>query len=397
MEAKRLIYNDLCDNLASPEVAILLGARQVGKTYLLRKIEAYAQSQGKSTAYFNLELPDDLLKFSRDESETFRLLTTTAEVLFIDEFHYLKNASHLFKAVYDSSHSVKIFASGSSSLEIHKHLKESLAGRRRLFRIYPLSLDEYRINTLPYEGVLCEGSLPGLLHKKTKQEKIEYVHDLIETYILKDIKALIKEENVRAFNQLLYLLAEWQGSVVATASLARELGLTAASIERYLTILEQTYVCFSLPSFSTNQANELKKSRKYYFFDIGIRNALVKNFQDHIETRTDKGFLYESAVFLYLLQRVSPETALFFWRTKQKEEVDFVRVTNRKPVPIEVKTDGHDMQIPAGITAFLRRYPNTEKAYVVNTTITGEKAYNGIPVYFVHWTDMESGADPGQR
>jgi len=389
MDAKRLSYKKLCDDLDKPEISILLGARQVGKTYLLKKLEKFAGQSGKTTAYFNLEIPDDLLAFTGSESDTFRFLTTTAQVLFIDEFHYLKKASHLFKAVFDSDHNVKIYASGSSSIEIHKHLKESLAGRRRVYRIFPLSLKEYKINGLPPDSMLVEGSLPGLLKENSTEDKQNYLHGLLETYILKDIKSLIKEENVRAFNHLLYLLAENQGSVISVSNLSGEVGLTARSVERYLTILEQTYVCFSLPSFSTNQGNELKKSRKYYFYDLGIRNAVIKNFERTIDRRKDKGVLYESIIFLQLLQKISPDTSLYFWRTKQKAEVDFVKVTNRQPVPIEIKSELKQIKIPEGLKVFLKRYPSTTEAYVVNTTQRGELSYSGIPVKFILWTDID--------
>ncbi len=166
MNAKRLIYNALCDNLDRPEITILLGARQVGKTHLLKEVAAFAKKKGKSTKYFNLELPADMLKFSSNEHEIFELLTTSADVILIDEFHYLKNISHLFKAVYDSNSKVKIFASGSSALEIHKHLKESLAGRRRVYRIFPLSILEYKNNGLSLEKTLIEGTL--FLENKTE-------------------------------------------------------------------------------------------------------------------------------------------------------------------------------------------------------------------------------------
>ena len=389
MDAKRIIYNKLCDDLDKPEISILLGARQVGKPYLLRKVEEFARKSGKTTAYFNLEIPDDLLKFTGSESDTFHFLTTAAQVLFIDEFHYLKNASHLFKAVFDSRHNVKIFASGSSSIEIHKHLKESLAGRRRIHRVFPLSIREYKINDLSPDSMIIEGSLPGLLKEKNAENKQNYLRDLLETYILKDIKSLIKEENIRAFNHLLYLLAENQGAVVSVSNLSGEVGLTARSIERYLTILEQTYVCFSLPSFSTNQGNELKKSRKYFFYDIGIRNAIIKNFERVIDRREDKGVLYESIIFLQLLQRISPDTSLYFWRTKQKSEVDFIKVTNRQPIPIEVKSDLKQIKIPDGLKAFLKSYPLTAASYIVNTEQRGELRYQNIPVKFILWTDID--------
>lgn len=389
MDAKRLIYSALCSDLRRLEITILLGARQVGKTYLLSKVCEFAEKSGKRTAYFNLELPDDILQFTGSESDVFRFLTTVADVVFIDEFHYLKNASHLFKAIFDSKHKVKIFASGSSSLEIHKHLKESLAGRRRVKRIFPLSIAEYKANNFPLDLMLVEGSLPGLLKEKTAKSKQEYLRDLLETYIMKDVKSLIKEENIKAFNHLIYLLAENQSSVVAASSLAREIGLTVRSIERYLTLLEQTYVCYSLPSFSTNIGNELKKSRKYFFYDVGIRNSIVKNFEYDLNRRQDKGVLHESLVFLELLQKINPETSLYFWRTKQKAEVDFIKVTNRRPIPIEVKSDLNKLTIPEGLKAFLNKYPSTSLSYVVNASQTGELIYKNSVVKFIHWHQVD--------
>ena len=219
--------------------------------------------------------------------------------------------------------------------------------------------------------------------------KQKYLHDLLETSLLKDVKSLIKEENIRAFNLLIYLLAQNQGSIVSVSNLSKEIGLTARSIERYLSILEQTYVCFSLPSYATNQGNELKKSRKYFFYDLGIRNAIVKNFEPCIDNRQDKGILIESIVFLELFQKISPNTSLYFWRTKDKQEVDFIKVVNREPVPIEVKRNLKEMHIPEGLRMFLRRYQSVSKAYVVNATQKGEINHNGVTIKFIHWTDVD--------
>lgn len=389
MEAKRSVFNELCNDLNRPEITIVLGARQVGKTYLLRELEKFAQRAGKKTAYYNLEIPSDLLKFAGSEAEVFRVLTKTAGVILLDEFHYLKNASHLFKAVFDSGAKVKIFASGSSSLEIHKHLKESLAGRRHQVKIFPLSLKEYKDNRISPNPILVEGSLPGLLNRKSSQDRQVYLRDLLETYILKDIKSLLKEENIKAFNHLLYLLADRQGSVVSVSSFAREIGLTARTVEKYLTILEETYVCYALPSFSTNLANELKKSRKYFLYDLGMRNAIIKNFEYNLEKRGDKGTLYESVVFLELLQKVSPNTSLYFWRTKQKAEVDFVKVVNREPIPIEVKSSLNEAVVPDGMRTFLDRYSNVSEGYVVSNRRAGKVVYQKTTVKFIHWHDAD--------
>lgn len=388
--ANRIIFKELCDDLLRNHITILLGARQVGKTYLMKELEVFAKAQGKSTAYFNLEIPADIVKFKGSEEDIFKILSGTADVIFLDEFHYLKNASHLFKAVYDSGAKVKIYASGSSSLEIHKHLKESLAGRRQLRKIFPLSLRELKENGLSYDRVLVEGALPGLLAIEKDTERQSYLQDLLQTYILKDIKSLIKEENIKAFNHLLYFLADHQGSVVSVVSLSKEVGLTARTIEKYLMILEQTYVCYSLSSFSSNLSNELKKSKKYYFYDLGIRNSLLKNFEPNLAHRQDQGILYESLVFLELLQKVSPTTSIYFWRTKQKEEVDFVKVVNRQPVPIEVKSHWNQRSIPGGMKAFLNRYPKVKEAYVVCDQAIGEEVYNKAVVRFVPWFEADT-------
>lgn len=385
MKANRLILNELQDDIKRKEITFLLGARQVGKTYLLKELETLSRASGKKTAFFSLEIPSDILKFKGSEDEIFRMLITSGEIIFLDEFHYLKNASHLLKAVYDSDAKVKIFASGSSSLEIHKHLKESLAGRRQVRKIFPLSVKEYKENRIALDRFLVEGGLPGLLNREESKDRQAYLGDLLETFILKDIKSLIKEENVKAFNHLLYLLAENQGSVVSVASLAKEIGMTARSIEKYLIILEQTYVCYSLTSYSTNQGNELKKSRKYYFYDLGIRNAIVKNFEYDLEKRKDKGILYESIVFLELLHKLTPNSSLHFWRTRQKAEVDFVKVVNRHPIPIEVKSGLQNKAIPDGMKVFLDRYLYVREAYVVNDKQTGELKYKNTLVKFIHW------------
>jgi hypothetical protein len=280
MDLKRNVYNQLINEFKRREVSIILGPRQVGKTFLLKELEGHAKPQGLRAKYYNLELPHDLLEFNKTDHDLFLMLTAEADVIFIDEFHYLANASKIFKAIYDSDKKVKLFVSGSSSMEIHKHLKESLAGRRLVTRLMPLSFSEYMQQGTNAGALLAEyltyGGLPGLIHQDSREEKIRLLHEILETYIQKDIKSLIKEENIRAFNTLLYLVAEHQGSVVSVSGLARDIGLTPRTVEKHISILEHTYVLYPVCSYSRNIGNELKKSRKLYFYDPGIRNALLK-------------------------------------------------------------------------------------------------------------------------
>lgn len=362
---KRTNISKLYDDLNRPDVLILLGARQVGKTTLMKELEKHAQARGIKTRYFNLEFPEDLLFFNRTDIEIFKELSKDKNViLLIDEFHYLKNASKIFKGLYDLKKGIKIVASGSSSIEIHKHLKESLAGRRNIFHIFPFNRDEMALAKKTEEEMLTFGGLPGLLIKETREDKMEYLSQMIQAYILKDIKGLIKEENVRAFNHLIFYLAEHQGSVLPTSSLSNEIGLSAKTVERYLEILEHTFVLYSVASYSKKMANELKKSKKYYLYDLGIRNSFLKDFSPPND-REDLGVIRETHVLHELKVQQRANVEIRFWNTKQQDEVDFLWIEDRIPVPIEVKTKMINQRIPPGLLKFIRNYPKTKNAYVL--------------------------------
>lgn len=386
MEIKRSIINELYNDLDVREASILVGARQVGKTFLLRKIESHAKKRGLRTLYFDLELPSDSIKFNVPETEIFDLLTTDVDVVLIDEFHYLKNASHLFKAIYDSRKKVKVFASGSSSLEIHKHLKESLTGRKRIHRIYPCTFSE--MNSLKggfdMDPYLIYGGLPGLIHAPDVADKKELLQVILQSYLLKDIKSLIKEENIRAFNMLLYLLAQNQSGLVSAASFAQDVGLTPMTIESYLDILSQTYVCYRVPSFSTNLGNELKKSRKCYLYDSGIRNMLLKDFRKHAN-RPDASCIIETFIFHEISKQITPEVEIKFWRTRAGDEVAFIWLKNRIPHPIEVKAADSTNKMPNGMRAFLTRYPHTKQCFIVHGGKSCTETIGGIACHFLHW------------
>jgi predicted AAA+ superfamily ATPase len=223
--------------------------------------------------------------------------------------------------------------------------------------------------------------MPGLTHSSLPEDKIGILDNIVSTYLTKDIKALIQEENVRAFNSLLYLLAQNQGSMVSHSSLARETGLSEPTVLRHLEIMAQTYVCFPVTSFSQNLANELKKSKKYYLFDLGIRNGLLKDFRLP-EAREDKGALYESFVLLQIVQQLKPNMEVRFWRTKKGDEVDFILIKNRVPVPVEVKSGLTDFSIPKGMRLFMKNYPKAPFGIVFSEELSGEAMADNRPVYF---------------
>jgi predicted AAA+ superfamily ATPase len=380
----RNILRQLQQELTRPEILILLGPRQVGKTTLLRMLEDYARQEGRQTHFFDLEQPQVLAGFNRPDRDILQLISASGDCVFIDEFQYVRNISKIFKAVFDSRKDIKIICSGSSSLEIHRHLKESLAGRRFLYRIYPLEYGEFKSGcpSLGWEDYLRFGGMPGLIQADSEERKQQILNELVGSYVLKDIKALIKEENIRAFNHLLYLLAQNQGSTISVHSLSAEVGLSPKAVNRYLDILEQTYVNYRVYSYSRNLGNELKKSSKTYLYDLGVRNALLKDFSA-IDSRPDKGLILESFVFLKLQSGLKPNMEIKFWRTKDGGEVDFILLKDRKPIPIEVKSKLAGAQIPAGLKRFLNRYPAVESGYVINERIEEKVQHEGCVVNFV--------------
>ena len=385
MNIKRHVYNQLVNDLNRPEVSIILGPRQVGKTFLLKELESDAQARGLRTRYYNLELPYDLQAFNKDDRDLLHMLTTDLDVVFIDEFHYLPNASKIFKSVYDAGGKTKIVATGSSAIEMHKHLKESLAGRRLAVRLMPLSFAEYKQRGKDYRTLLNEyltfGGLPELIHHDAPEEKIRLLNEILETYIQKDIKSLIREENIRAFNSLLYLLAERQGSLISLGGLANDIGLTARTLERHISIMEQTYILYSVFSYSRNIGNELKKSRKLYFYDLGIRNALLRDFSMPTE-RNDIGVIHESFAALQIISRLKPNMELKFWRNKVGQEIDFVLLKNRLPLLIEIKTTIHEPEVPQAMKIFIKNYPETAGAIIYSTKLHADIEYLGKQVAF---------------
>lgn len=231
--------------------------------------------------------------------------------------------------------------------------------------------------------------MPGLIHAKSEEEKVDKLNQITNTYLLKDVKSLIKEENLRAFNMLLYFLAAHQGSIISTSSLAKEVGLSEPTVKKHLDILSETFVCYPLNSFSKNLSNELKKSKKYFLYDLGIRNMLIKNFSS-FDSRGDKGIIGESIVFNALMKQLKPNMELRFWRTKVGDEVDFIVLKNQKPIPIEVKTTFNNNVIPTLLKKFISAYPTVTDAYLFCLNNKFQMKFNNTNIHVLNWLDSEN-------
>ncbi len=393
-EFSRSEYKKLKAELDHNRITILLGARQVGKSFLMNKLRKEVTGE----SFFDFEDPETLRSFHGDDEHIFNILKNSGKYVFIDEFHYIDNISHIFKALYDRGKrepqkAIKIFASGSSSTEIHKHLKESLAGRKREIIIRPLNFFEYQEHG-SIEEFLVYGGMPGVYELEKRHEKSEYLNEILKTYIQKDIKALVKQEKLSAFNKLLYILAENQGQVTSLNSLANDLRLKHYEVQDFIDLLEQTFVLYPLASFSGNLSNELKKSQKYYLYDHGIRNLLIKDFSA-IKRRKDRGIIWETFVYHYLLSIQEANNEIRFWRTSSDYEVDFIWLEDRVPIPIEVKTKIEKNNIPQGIKKFLDAYPKSKFAAVIFASSRSlddsnfEAEYKGHRIRYINAADLE--------
>jgi hypothetical protein len=328
-------------NLSPSKVLMVLGARQVGKTTLIKN-----NFSGTKTKYLNLDIEVDKQSFLRSASLGPKLAISSfsdPEVLIIDEAQKLSETGQIIKGWYDSNLPVKFILSGSSSLNLLDQSAENLTGRNTKLYLPPLLFSEIlysqnwgiseenrkgiefyknQIDTLVFSNMVF-GSYPEAVTTPNKQE---YLINLVSDYLLKDVlySGLIKEPQL--IRKLLSLLAYQAGSEISVNELSNNLGISRITINRYLDLLERTFVIFRLPAFGNNPRKEIVKSQKIYFWDTGVRNALINEFNLDMN-RSDVGSLWENWVVSEFAKRVFLEgniKKMYFWRTKIGSEVDLV-------------------------------------------------------------------------
>ncbi len=314
----------------SKKVIILLGARQVGKTTLLKSLF----NASDSVLWLNGDELDVQNLFANLSSQRFKAYLGNKKILVIDEAQRIADIGLRLKLIADSIPDIQIFATGSSSFDLANRVNESLTGRKREFHLYPLSFKELVENSdllsekrmLPHRLVF--GSYPEVV--TSQGNEIEVLKELSQSYLYKDILTFEKIRHSEKLVKLLQALA-WQiGSQVSYNELAQICSMDAKTVEHYITILEQAFIVFRLGSFSRNLRNELKNSRKIYFYDNGIRNAIIANFSQ-IENRNDAGALWENYLVSERLKKNEYEGNMenhWFWRTKEQQEVDYLEESN---------------------------------------------------------------------
>lgn len=337
----REILKSLKEWWESKEILILFGARQVGKSTLLELLS----EQNSQMLILNCEntVVADILQ-SKDIIRI-QSLFENKQIVAFDEAQEIPEIGKILKLLYDDKRvQQKLIATGSSSFELANKTGEPLTGRNIKFRMFPLSLKEIShkkgyLNVVEnLEELLVYGSYPGIIDLPL-QEKRRKLIDLSGDYLFKDIYKFEQVRNPDVLRKLLKAIALQVGNLVSVPELANLTGVSVITAERYLDLLEKSFVIFKLGSYSNNLRNELKKSRKYYFFDNGIRNAVLNNFISAGE-RTDVGALWENFCVSEYLKRNENRgilSNLYFWRTYDGAEIDLVEERDGKLFAFEFK------------------------------------------------------------
>ena len=357
---KRLLQAQLFPKIQAGKVVVILGPRRVGKTVLLKTLlqdidEPFLLWNGEDT---------ELEKRLRARSIVhYKNIIGDYKLLIIDEAQKIKEIGLILKLMVDHLDGLKIIATGSSAFDLNLRLGEPLTGRKWTFRLFPISAQEWAMEEdfMTQEAQLNErlvlGNYPELMHLANRQEKEQYLTTLVKDYLLKDIFELEGLRNTRKLTDLLRLLAHQAGSEVSLTELGRQLGMDRKTVDRYIDLLEQVFIVFNVRGYSRNLRKEIVKNSKWYFFDNGIRNALISNFKP-VELRNDQGLLWENYIIgerLKWQHYNGMASNNFFWRTYDQQEIDWVEERGGGLHAYEMKWGKKKARVPR---AWKKAYPN---------------------------------------
>lgn len=331
MNYTRAIYNDLLKNIGVKPITILFGARQVGKTTLLKEL----MKEFAKPLYLAGDDPKTATLLEGKSAAELVALLSSYDLVVIDEAQKIQDTGTVLKLIADNVPNAKVIASGSSSFELANKLSEPLTGRNRKYYLYPLSVPELtdafgRVETeQELSTTMLYGGYPQIVSAKIPEEKKRLLQELVGDYLFKDLFLFGDIRNAFAFKKLVQLLALRSGSEISYAELAKEVGISRETVWNYVTLLEQTFIVFRLLPLYTNKTKEINKNHKIFFYDSGVRNALIGNFED-LSLRSDKGAVLEN---FFIAEKYKEraytrrDTELHFWRNRQGGEIDFVENT----------------------------------------------------------------------
>jgi predicted AAA+ superfamily ATPase len=348
---KRLYELDPQSLVRKGKVITLYGARRVGKTMLMEKVLSNIQDR----IFKGMGDDFDLVAILGSRKvETYRLFFSPYDVIYIDEAQYIPNIGACAKLLIDLFPEKSIILTGSSAFSLAERSSEPLTGRSIQRCLFPISLIELSLEQTWLEiftsmdTYTIFGLYPEVLSLKNAKEKTEYLVNLRNNYLFKDILTLEQVRNSQKLQDIVRLLAFQVGNEVSINEIATKTGLSKNTVERYLDLLEKSFVIKRVGAFARNLRNEISKSVKYYFWDTGIRNAVISDFRP-AELRNDLGALWENFVVMELMKKYEYDRRyanFYFWRTYDQKELDLVIEENGKLIGYEIKWGDGKTKIP---------------------------------------------------
>jgi predicted AAA+ superfamily ATPase len=362
MDIPRIIQQQIMAKLGTQKVLMLYGSRRTGKTTIIEQIfSKYPDStlllQGEDMQVSELLQRRTIANYER--------LTAGKKIVIIDEAQSIPEIGKILKLMIDGIKGITVIVSGSSSFDLVYATGEPLVGRNLVYQLYPIAqaelsaVEDYITTTRSLEERLIYGSYPELWHIDNFQEKENYLKQMVSSYLLKDLLTLENVKGADVLYRLLQMIAWQVGSQVSTVELGNSLQLNKITVERYLDLLTKVFIIYPLTGYSNNLRKEVSKSKKWYFFDNGLRNALINNFSA-LDQRNDVGQLWEQYI---LSERIKNNAyqgyhpQYFFWRTYDGQEIDLIEAQNGKIQAFECKWKKSNVKKPG---AFEKAYPDAE-------------------------------------
>lgn len=356
---KRILLNSIQVKFNKGKAILLFGSRQVGKSTLIENL-----LQGKEHIYMTGDDYNDRQLLTNASISGLKSIIGKNTILFIDEAQIIPNIGLTIKLITDHIKQVQVIATGSSAFELADKMNEPLTGRKYEFYLYPISFQEM----VTHHGLLQEkrmldhrlvyGYYPEIVMKQGEEK--ELLQLLASSYLYKDLLKLEQIKKPQILENLLKALALQIGNEVNYNELGQTIGADNKTVEKYIDLLEKAFVVFKLPAFNRNVRNELKKGKKIYFYDCGIRNAIINEFKP-FEIRQDRGALWENFVLAERMKYLSYNHIVakqYFWRTTQQQEIDLIEEYGKQLKAFEVKL--HAKEKVRFSETFTNNYPNTD-------------------------------------
>ncbi len=402
----REIENKINESLKKQEVTIVAGARQVGKTTLLKHIISKLKGRGEKVLYLNLDIEEDSKYFASQQLLINKIALENGEgasYVFIDEIQQKEDAGRFLKGIFDMNLPYKFVVTGSGSLELKEKIGEALTGRKHLIEMYPVSFSEFinyktrykyknklelffEIETEKTRLLLNEyltfGGYPAVITANSTNEKREIMNEIFNSYITRDITYLLGVRAPDKFIKLIQLLAVYQGSIINYSQLAQETGLRTETLKTYLWYAEQTFIIKTVRPYFTNGRKEITKSPVIYFNDLGMCNFSKGMYGT--ASASNSGMTFQNFIYLILRKHDTEGLAkVNYWRSKDKAEVDFILHHETEIIPVEVKySDIKRATVSRSFRSFINAY-SPKTGYIVTPGYRDEITIGKTQVRFL--------------